>query len=378
MHTNTPETDKPRIIWLNALFLIGTPILAVTLLPLFIWHHGVHWSEPVAMLVLWLLTGLGITAGYHRMFSHRAWWAPAPIRAILLVLGGAAWQNSAITWCAGHRYHHRDVDTDDDPYTITKGFWYAHMLWVIVTGARHDDYDSVPDLAKDRLCVWQHRYYMAISLAFNLGVPLILGLMSGRVIGMLLWAGLLRIVVVHHMTFFINSLAHMWGSQPWSNDHSARDNGVLAFFTFGEGYHNFHHTFPGDYRNGYRWYQFDPTKWLIWTLSLVGLAYDLKRSPLERRLKRRWESLCERYREQMDTWEESLQVQYLEAEARFEQAMAEARALRREWSSKATELQAESSRNMRRACREAERRMVVEVRNLQRMLRHPELAMART
>lgn len=376
MQTPPSEPKETKIIWVNAVFLVGTPILVAILLPLYILNHGVHWSEPTAMIVLWLLTGLGITAGYHRMFSHRAWWAPAPVRAILLILGGAAWQNSAISWCAGHRYHHRDVDTDDDPYTITKGFWYAHMLWVIVSGPRHEDYDSVPDLAKDPLCVWQHRHYMSSSLAFNIGVPLLIGALTGNIIGMLLWAGLLRIVIVHHMTFFINSLAHMWGTQTWTDDHSARDNGILAFFTFGEGYHNFHHTFPGDYRNGFRWYQFDPTKWLIWTLSKMNLAYDLKRSPIERRLKRRWERLCERYQDQMDTWEESLQEQYKEAEARFEQAVLDARALRREWAQKATELHAESARNMRRACREAEQRMVIEVRHLQRMLREPRQVVA--
>ncbi|MFU8806227.1 MAG: fatty acid desaturase [Bradymonadaceae bacterium] len=376
MDTNTPESQTGKIIWLNAIFLLGTPVLAAIVLPLFIWHHGVHWAEPVAMLSLWLLTGLGITAGYHRMFSHRAWWAPAPIRALLLVLGGAAWQNSVISWSAAHRYHHRDVDTDQDPYDITKGFWHAHMLWVIVAGARHEDYDSAPDLAKDPLCVWQHRYYTAISIAFNLGVPLLLGLLTGRVVGMLIWAGLLRVVLVHHMTFFINSLAHMWGKQTWTENHSARDNGILAFFTFGEGYHNFHHTFPGDYRNGFRWYHFDPTKWLIWSLARVGLATDLKRSPLERRLKRRWERLRERYQDQMESWEESFLAQYQEAEARFEEAVAEARAVRREWSQRATELHAESARNMRRACRQAERRMVAEVRQLQRMLRNPVLVPA--
>ncbi|RAL23150.1 acyl-CoA desaturase [Lujinxingia litoralis] len=320
------------------------------------------------MFALWILSGLGITAGYHRMFSHRAWWAAKPVRVALLIFGAAAWQNSVIAWSAGHRYHHRDVDTDDDPYTITRGFWYAHMLWVIIKGNRHDDFDNVPDLWKDPLCAWQHKHYNAISIAFNLGVPLLLGVLTGNILGMLLWAGLLRIVFVHHATFFINSLAHMWGSRPWTQEHSARDNAVLAFFTFGEGYHNFHHTFPGDYRNGVRWWQFDPTKWLIWTLDRVGLATNLKRSSFDRRLRRRWSHLHERYQEQRVHWEEQLQAQFDEACARFESALDEARALHRDLSRRAEELHTEAARELRLARREAERRVLAEFREFKRML----------
>ena len=375
---NHPNDRQPtQILWVNALFLIGTPVLAAILAPLYISANGIHWSEPVAMFVLWILTGLGITAGYHRMFSHRAWWAPKPVRLAMLILGGAAWQNSVIAWSAGHRYHHRDVDTDDDPYTISRGFWYAHMLWVIIKGARHDDFDNVPDLWKDPLCVWQHKHYNAISIAFNLGVPLLLGILINNILGMLLWAGLLRIVVVHHATFFINSLAHMWGSRPWTQEHTARDNAILAFFTFGEGYHNFHHTFPGDYRNGVRWWQFDPTKWLIWTLDRLGLATDLKRSSFDRRLRRRWSNLYERYQAQREEWEEQLQAQFDEASARFEAALEDARALHRDFARRAEELHTEAARELRLARRQAERRVIAEYREFKRLLNEmPQLAPA--
>ncbi|QDG52999.1 acyl-CoA desaturase [Persicimonas caeni] len=369
-YSGSPDDSekKPRVLWLNALFLVLTPLAALILTPLYILEHGVHWAEPVAMVVLWYLTGMGITAGYHRMFSHRAWWAPAPIRAILLVLGAAAWQNSAIAWSAAHRYHHRHVDTEDDPYSIQEGFWWAHMLWVMVEGKKHQDFESAPDLRDDPLCQWQHNNYFWISTLFNIGVPLLLGLMTGRLFGMLLWAGLVRVVVVHHFTFFINSLAHMWGSRPWSKEQSARDNAVLAFFTFGEGYHNFHHTFPGDYRNGFRWYQFDPTKWTIALLNKVGLAQDLRRTTMDRRLKKRWQTMRERYETQMDEWNESMREQIQAAEASLEEALTEMRSKRAEWARKAEELQAQARDELERARIEAERRALEAFRNWQSLV----------
>ena len=124
--------------------------------------------------------------------------------------------------------------------------------------------------------MWQHKYYLALTLGTNLGVPILLGWLNGDIWGMLMIAGVLRLVLSHHTTFLINSAAHKWGSQPYTNKNSARDNGWLALFTFGEGYHNFHHLFEVDYRNGIRWWHFDPTKWLIRSLAFFGLASNLR------------------------------------------------------------------------------------------------------
>ena len=358
MHYEGDPGDKPEILWTNALFLILTPILALTITPWYVANFGIHWAEPAAAVALWFLTGLGITAGYHRMFSHRAWWAPKPIRALMLVLGAATWQNSAIAWCAGHRYHHQHTDTDQDPYNIQEGFLWAHMLWVMVEGEKHGDFDSVPDLADDELCQWQHRNYLAISAAFNIGVPVALGLLTGRIWGMLIWAGLVRVVVLHHLTFFINSLAHMWGSRPWKDDETARDNPVLAVLTLGEGYHNFHHAFPGDYRNGFRWYQFDPTKWTIWLLNKVGLAEDLRRSAIDHRLRKRWKRLRKKYDSQMSDWNDSARQQVEAAEERLDEALDHMRTKRGEWSRKAEELQEQAREDLRQARIEAEKQAV--------------------
>lgn len=120
--------------------------------------------------------------------------------------------------------------------------------------------------------MWQHKHYVLLALLTNFGIPIALGLLYGDLIGFVLVVGALRLVLSHHTTFFINSLAHIWGTQPYTSKNTARDNGILAFFTFGEGYHNFHHIFEHDYRNGIRWWQFDPTKWLIRGSASIGLA----------------------------------------------------------------------------------------------------------
>ena len=141
------------------------------------------------------------------------------------------------------------------------------------------DFGNVQDLERDKIVMFQHRHYGALVVLTNIGIPLLLGYLNGNILGMLLLAGVLRLVISHHVTFFINSLCHMWGKQPYTNTNTAKDNFLLALFTYGEGYHNYHHYFQTDYRNGVRWWQFDPTKWLINCMSWTGLASNLKRVP---------------------------------------------------------------------------------------------------
>ena len=127
--------------------------------------------------------------------------------------------------------------------------------------------------------MWQHKYYLALSLIMNFGVAIAFGLWHGNLINSILLVGFFRLVLNHHTTFFINSLAHIWGKQTYTDKNTARDNGFLAFLTFGEGYHNYHHIFENDYRNGIRWWQFDPTKWLIKGCQWLGLTSKLRISP---------------------------------------------------------------------------------------------------
>ena len=264
--------------WLNTLFLLGTLVLALVLVPWKLATQGLRMSEVVVFLVMYSLIGLSITVGYHRLFSHRAFRASWPVRLLALLLGAAAFENSALAWSSDHRHHHRFVDDlERDPYPVRRGFWYAHWLWVME--AKDRPFDSVGDLEKDPLIRWQRRYHFWIGAAVAALPVIAVGLMTHDLLGQLVIGLLLRIVATHHSTFLINSAAHWFGTQPYTDSNSARDNALLAPFTFGEGYHNYHHMWQWDYRNGPRWYQWDPAKWIIAAAAWVGLAHGLRRVP---------------------------------------------------------------------------------------------------
>lgn len=276
---------KPPIIWTNVTLFSLTTLVAAVAVPWYAITIGFGWSEIIAMIVCLGYCGMSITAGYHRLWAHKTYEAHKVLQYIYAIGGAFALQNSALHWSSDHRIHHRHVDHDDkDPYSASRGFWYSHIGWMLrdYQGDAYSDYNNVKDLQKNPIVMWQHRNYLALTIATNFGIPLLLGVISGNIIGMLLLAGVLRLVLSHHFTFFINSLAHIWGSQPYTEQNSARDNGILAFFTYGEGYHNFHHIFEYDYRNGIKWYQFDPTKWFIKVASWVGLTTKLRVCPPER------------------------------------------------------------------------------------------------
>ncbi len=168
------------------------------------------------------------------------------MRLVLSWLGAAAAQNSAIAWCSDHRYHHLHTDTHSDPYNAKRGFWYSHMGWIFVKGLRDNAYSNVADLRRDPILAWQHRNYLTIAITANVLFVATAGLLLGNMLGMIILAGLMRLVVVQHMTFLINSVAHIVGKQPWSKATTSKDNWFLSLFTFGEGYHNYHHPFQAD------------------------------------------------------------------------------------------------------------------------------------
>jgi stearoyl-CoA desaturase (delta-9 desaturase) len=276
--------DLSKIEWPAAAFIVGAPASLLILVPWFLAVRGWEWSYLWATLGLIWFVGLGITMGYHRMYAHGSWKGALPIRVMMLIGGAGAMVGSVVTWAASHRYHHKFENTDQDPINIRRGFWYSHILHAMQRGPKDGDLDIVKDLLRDPLCRWQHRYYWLIVACFNLGVPFLLGLASGQMLGMFLFAGLARMVILHHGISTINSIAHTWGSQPWDAKTTARDNPLLglAIVGMGENYHNFHHAFPHDYRLGVRWYDVDLGKWCIWFLSKVGLAWGLQRTTRRR------------------------------------------------------------------------------------------------
>ncbi len=274
-----PDTELPkRISWVNVAVITLSPPLAAVAAFFYVREYGVQWGDFAIFAFMYLAAGLGITGGYHRYFSHRAFECGPFMRLAMLIFGAAALENSALSWSSDHRYHHRHTDRDADPYNIGKGFFWAHVGWIFYSPAGERSFENVRDLKGDRLVMWQHRNYLAIAVITGFVVPFLLGLLFDRPMAGLIWGGLVRTVIVHHATFLINSAAHTFGSRPHSEATSARDSWWLPFLSFGEGYHNYHHSHPSDYRNGAAWYHFDPTKWLIGTLSVPGLTWNLRRS----------------------------------------------------------------------------------------------------
>ncbi|RUO42757.1 acyl-CoA desaturase [Aliidiomarina taiwanensis] len=304
---------KPALLWLNISIFSMTFLVSVIGAPLYLALNGLSTSLVVALLALFVWSGMSITGGYHRLWSHRTYDTHPVVRVIYALGGALSLQNSALHWASDHREHHKHVDhIDKDPYSISRGFWFAHMGWMLreYQAHRYNDYSNVADLQKDPIVMWQHKHYLALTLLMNIGVPLLIGVLTGQVWGALLFAGFVRIFLGHHTTFFINSLAHTWGKRPYTERNTARDNGVLAFLTFGEGYHNFHHIFAGDYRNGIRWYQFDPTKWLIASLAWFGLARNLKRTNKYLIEKARLEMMWLRAQEKRASFSDVLEHEY--------------------------------------------------------------------
>jgi stearoyl-CoA desaturase (Delta-9 desaturase) len=269
-----------RVNWKTSSFLILTLLMTLTAVPVYLWFYGLDWFQVALFLFMFAITTMSLTLGYHRLFSHFSFQAHWSVRLFTLIFGAAAFENSALMWASEHRRHHKHVDHDDDPYDISKGFFHAHIGWLLFKMEPQPPFDNVPDLHHDRLVMFQHRYVHWIGAVISFVLPTLLGALWGgaqAALGAFLLAGVARVVLVQHSTFCINSMCHTIGRQPYSDRCSARDSWLMAILTFGEGYHNYHHAFQHDYRNGVKPWQFDPTKWMIWLLSKVGLADRLRR-----------------------------------------------------------------------------------------------------
>ena len=271
-----------KINWLSTTIIMLPPVVVA---------YAVFWLQ-VPLLFSTFLTavasyffaGLGITLGYHRLFSHRAFNASKLVKYFFGFAGSGALQGSIKWWSRNHRIHHRYIDTDKDPYNAKRGFFYSHLGWMLMK----QDYEllghvDISDLNADKFVRFQHNHYLELSMLSGLILPMALTwLINGDWLGGLMYAGFAKVVVIHHTTFFINSLAHssfLGASQNFSDNHSSYDSFVCAILTLGEGYHNFHHEFAQDYRNGTKWYHYDPTKWVIRALEMCGLAKGLVRTP---------------------------------------------------------------------------------------------------
>lgn len=290
-----------RINYYISAFLVGTAVVAMIGVPWYLvayWEDfKAHWGFHLAYfsIMFWFAAG-SITLGYHRLFSHLSFKASWPVKLFTLIFGASAFEGSAIEWTTDHREHHKHVDHDEDPYNINKGFFWAHIGWLFVKFRIDPPFDNAKDLLQDKMVMWQHRNFVKIAIITSFVMPPLIGWWWGgpaTALGAFLIGGFLRVVAVQHATFAINSLCHYIGDRPYDDKVSARDSWFVALVTFGEGYHNFHHTFQHDYRNGVKPWQFDPTKWTVWLLNKFGLVTDIRRVP-DQKIKEAQEAVRQR------------------------------------------------------------------------------------
>ncbi|KAL1633912.1 stearoyl-CoA 9-desaturase [Diplodia intermedia] len=254
-----------HVNWLNVFMTVLIPIAGCVTA----FYVPLQLKTAIFAYVYYFFTGLSITAGYHRLWSHTSYKATLPLRVFLAAFGAGAIEGSIRWWSRDHRAHHRYTDTDKDPYS---------MGWILMKqNPRRIGRTDISDLNADPIVIFQHRHYVKCALAMGVVFPgLAAWLLWDDAAGGLVYAGVLRVFFVQQATFCINSLAHWIGEQPFDDRNSPRDHWVTALATLGEGYHNFHHEFPSDYRNAIEWWQYDPTKWCIWLWKQCGLASDLK------------------------------------------------------------------------------------------------------
>jgi len=265
--------------WSMVVFLTIIPIIGIVGTSFYVYYNGIELFEPILLISLWFFTGMGITMGYHRLFAHKSYRTNTILEWILMIFGSIALENTILKWSSDHRRHHSLSDTDDDPYTIKKGFWHAHIGWILKnTDPEKEKISGVKDLEKKSAVIFQNKYYFHIAFVGGFLIPLAIGFYYNRPLGGLLWGTFLRITLVHHATFFINSLCHYSGKRTYDVNSTSRDSWFVSLFTFGEGYHNYHHKFPSDYRNGIKWYAYDPSKWLIKVFSYFKITSNLIRT----------------------------------------------------------------------------------------------------
>lgn len=297
----SPADQKRRLI--NLIAVILPPGALVIALVLF-WGTGVDWTSLALLLGMSIVTTMGVTVGFHRLCTHRSFRAPAVVRYIFAAAGSMAAQGSVIHWCAEHRRHHLHSDTEGDPHSPhmgERGSW-GEGFWATVRGGYHSHVGWLfgprskglgrycKDLKRDPVLVAVDRQFRAWVVIGLLLPALVGGLITmswfGAMLGFL-WGGLVRVLLVHHVTWSINSICHLWGTRPFDSGDESRNNAILGIIGFGEGWHNNHHAFPASARHGLRWWELDASYWLIRALALVGLARDIRLPPHDRVQQRR-------------------------------------------------------------------------------------------
>ncbi len=256
------------------LFVVVVPLLATGFAMRLLWARAVHWSDLALLLTMYALVALGVTVGYHRMLTHRSFRPHPVVKCLLLILGSMSVEGPALQWAATHIKHHALADREGDPHSPVDGFFHAHIGWMFGDGdAEGDPNRYCPHLAKDKLVVFISRTFL-LWVVLALVIPFLLGGWTG-----LLWGGLVRIFLTHHVTWSVNSVCHTFGKRAFETPDRSRNEWLVGLLGFGEGWHNNHHAFPRSAFHGLRWWQFDLSGYIIWTLERFGLAQEVYRVP---------------------------------------------------------------------------------------------------
>ena len=265
-----------------------------------VWNELLHWSDIAVFGILYVLTGLGVTVGFHRLFTHRSFATKRWMRGALAIMGSAAIEGPVISWVADHRKHHAFADQPGDPHSphvdhgdgwrgALRGLAHAHMGWLFLHTQRGSRQRYAPDLLADPVVSYVDRTFLVWALgglgaAFGLGW-LIGGTLTAALTG-LLWGGAVRMLFLHHVTYSINSLCHFFGSRRFDTGDESRNLAWLSLFSFGEAWHNNHHAFPTSAAHGMRWYELDTSSMVIRGMERIGLAWDVVRIDPSRQKKK--------------------------------------------------------------------------------------------
>jgi stearoyl-CoA desaturase (Delta-9 desaturase) len=253
-----------------------------------LWGRGFGWVHGGLLLVMYLMTAVGVTVGYHRLFCHRSFKTNRVMQCIFAVLGSMAFEGPVIKWVAMHRCHHQHSDRAGDPHSphhngegfwgVLHGMWHAHVGWIF-RGDPKNLAKYIPDLQGDRLMRVVSKLWVLWAILGLIVPALLCAWFTHSWMGLLfgfLWCGLARVFLVHHVTWSINSVCHIWGTRPFASHDHSRNNFLFGILGLGEGWHNNHHAFPTSARHGLRWWEFDASYYLILMMSWVGLAWDVK------------------------------------------------------------------------------------------------------
>ncbi len=289
MHTDRQMTRVEQ--WANLAGVV-LPFLGLLAAVVLLWNRAVDWIDVGLFAGTYLLTGLGVTIGYHRLLTHRAFQTHKPVEYGLAVLGSMSVQGSVLDWVADHRKHHAHTDAEGDPHSPhvghgsgLKGLWHAHTGWLFETQGQADWRRYARDLYEDDGMRWITRRFPLLAL-LTLLVPAVLGgILHGSLEGALrglVWGGLVRIFFLHHVTWSINSVCHFFGRRRFEVDDHSTNVAWLALPSLGEAWHHNHHAFPRSATHGLRWYEVDPSGWVIRAMERVGLAWNVVRISRDR------------------------------------------------------------------------------------------------